>query len=96
MYIKINKSGDSAVVALCDEDLINKTLDDGVLQLNVTEHFYKGDKKPEEEIIKILKNAGNLNIVGEKSIKLALENNIIHKDSIIKIANIPHAQVVSI
>jgi len=95
MYIKINQSNDAVVVALCDEYLINKTFEEGQLQLKVTEIFYKGEKKSEEEIIKILKGSNNINIVGEESIRFALDNNLINKDSIIRIANIPHAQVVS-
>ena len=96
MYIKIHRSGDGFVVALCDEDLINKTFEDGDLQLKVTEIFYKGVEKSEEEVIEILKTARNINIVGEKSVKLALDNNIISKDNVIKIGKVLHAQVLTL
>ncbi len=93
MFVKIHKSNDRNIVAICDEDLIGKEISEGDLNLNITERFYKGEKLPEEEIIEIMKNSVNLNIVGKKSIKLALDNNIIEKDSIIEIKKIPHAQV---
>ena len=96
MYIKIHRSGDRFVVALCDEDLINKTFEDGDLQLKVTEIFYKGEEKSEEEVIEILKTARNINIVGEKSVKLALDNNLISKDNVIKIGKVLHAQVLTL
>ena len=93
MFVKIHKSVDRHIVAICDEDLIGKEISEGDLNLNITERFYKGDKLSKEKIIEIMKNSINLNIVGKNSIKLALDNNIIEKDSIIEIDKIPHAQV---
>ncbi len=93
MYLKIHKTQFSEIVCICDEDLIGKKFEDKDLQLDITERFYKGEKKTEDEIIKILKSATNINIVGEKSINTALKAGVISKENIIKIKNIPHAQV---
>lgn len=92
MYVKIHKTELSEVVCICDEDLVGKKFEDKDLQLDVTERFYKGEKKTEEEVIKILKEAGNVNIVGKESIKVAIKAGVIEKENIIKIKNIPHAQ----
>lgn len=92
MYLKFHHSGESVVVALCDKDLVGKKFEDKKLQLDITERFYKGEEKPEQEIIEILKEAANINIVGKKSIKLALKAGVIEKENIIKIKGIPHAQ----
>jgi len=43
-----------------------------------------------EEVIEILKRSSNMNLVGKETIKLALENDIIDKESIITIQGIPH------
>jgi uncharacterized protein len=96
MYVKIHKSQDSIVTAICDEDLIGKKFSDEEKQLEITERFYKGEITSEEETIKIMQAATNLNLVGKKTIDLALKNKIIDKDSIIKIKNIPHAQIFEI
>ena len=93
MYVKIHKSGDRHVVAVCDEDLIGKKFETKKLVLNVSERFYKGEKLSDEETYEIMKRALNLNIVGKKAIRLALKNDIIEEESVIKIKNIPHAQV---
>ena len=93
VYVNVHKYENNIIVTLCDKDLIKKTFTEGDLQLNITERFYKGEEKTEEEIIEILKEAVNLNIVGEKSIKFALDNNRVNEKNIIKIDNIPHAQV---
>lgn len=93
MYVKIHKSNDRHIVAICDENLIGKEISKGDLNLNITERFYKGEKFSKEETIEKMKNSLNLNIVGKNSIKLALDNHIIEKDSIITIDGVPHAQV---
>lgn len=92
MYVKIHKSCNNFVVAVCDEELIGKSFHKGKLCLNITERFYKGDEKSCEEIKEILKDAPNVNFVGEESIKLGISLGLIKKESIIKIQGVPHAQ----
>jgi len=96
MLIKIHKMKDREVISLCDEELIGKKFEEKDLQLEISERFYKGEKLPEEEIVKILKNVDNINIVGKKSVDLALKNKLISKKQIIKIKGIPHAQIISV
>jgi hypothetical protein len=93
MYVKIHISQNAKVVTICDECLIGKKFEEKDLQLNVSEKFYKGEKKSEKEVVEILKQEDNINIVGEKSINLALKSNIISKDCIKKIKNIPFANI---
>jgi len=84
-------------VAICDSELIGKTFEQGNLQLEVKESFFKGDEVSEEELREIINDMSvedaTFNIVGEKSVKLALEEGIIHKDCIKKIQGIPFALV---
>ena len=91
IYLKINKTEQNEVVAVCDADLIGKSFSEKNLKLDITEKFYKGKITSKEEIIKILKDAENINIVGKESIKLAVDAGIIEKNNIIKIKKIPHA-----
>lgn len=93
IYVKIHKGG-SEVVAICDEKLIEKKFSDGKFCLDIKKDFYKGELMGEEQVKSILRNATNLNIVGEESIKLALEEGIIDKDCIVKIKGVPHAQLI--
>ena len=92
IYVKIHNSG---IVAICDEELLGKELKQGKLRFNVNENFYKGEKKTEEEAKKIMKEANSLNIVGKRSVKIALKLGLINNDSIIVIGGVPHAQVIS-
>ena len=96
MYVKIHKDGSGKVLAICDENLIGKTLEDGNICINVSERFYKGEIKNDNEVIKLMKIAENINMIGKKCVKLALDNGIIQEEDIIMIKGIPHAQVLSL
>lgn len=89
--IKIHKADGRRIVSICDENLIGKIFADEPLQLDVSEFFYKGNRMSEEETLNVARNANSLNIVGEKSIKFALKNELIGKENIVKIKKIPHA-----
>ena len=91
MNIKIHKTKYSLIVALCDKKLIGKEIKEGALCIKLTERFYKGEDLPENRVIEILKDADSINIVGEKSIQLALKAGIIKKDDIKRIKDVPFA-----
>ena len=96
MYVKRHESKDRIVIAICDEDLIGKKFSEDDLVLDVSERFYKGDKKSEEEVEEILRNARNINMVGKGTVNFALKIGISNKDSIITIDGVPHAQIVEV
>ncbi len=82
------------VVAVCDSDLIGKTFDEGKCCLEVNERFYKGEEKNCDEVKKILKEADNANIVGEESVKAAMDAGVVSKEEVKKIKGIPYAVMV--
>lgn len=96
IYIKKNISQGSQVLAVCDKNLIGKTFKEKGLKLDVTERFYKGDLTDEKDVIKIIKNARNINIVGKNSVNIAIKEKLIKKENVIKIKNIPHAIIFEI
>ncbi|QQG39207.1 MAG: DUF424 family protein [Candidatus Woesearchaeota archaeon] len=91
MNIKIHKTKFSTTVALCDSNLIGKILKDKNPEIKLSERFYKGEDLSEEKVIAILKGANSTNIVGEKSIRIALKAGVIDKENIRKIKGVPFA-----
>lgn len=91
ILIKIHKSAGKEILAVADKEIIGKKFEEGELCLDVSERFYKGEEKTEEEIIKAMKNSQNTNIVGKKSIALGIKAGIITEDAIITIEGTPHA-----
>ena len=96
MFVNIIKSYRD-VVAICDKELLGKKFDEGKFQLDVKENFYKGEEKSEQEVEQIIRHMfqedATFNIVGKKSIALALKLQIISQESIKEINNIPYSLV---
>lgn len=93
MYIKIHKTPGGKVIAVCDEDILGKTLEDKEHHIKVSEHFYKGEIKDAAAIAPILETATNSNLMGKEAVALGLKLGIIAEENIIVIAGVPHAQV---
>lgn len=90
-----NREGQK-ILALCDKELLGQKFEEGNRQLDLTSSFYQGEEKSEEEIKELLKDAYIINLVGEESLKLMEKLNLIDKEHIIRIKNIPHAEIVLI
>ena len=82
------------ILAICDPELLGKKFTQDDFQLDLTGDFYNGEEKSEEELKELLKDAYIINAVGKKCIDYLLKNNLIEKEKIITIDNIPHAQCV--
>jgi uncharacterized protein len=92
MIIKIIKSQRN-IVAVCDSELIGKKFEEGKLQIDVKENFFRGEEVDEKKAIEIIQKMAEDDatyyIVGEKSIHAALEARVIDEDGIVKIQGIP-------
>ena len=93
LYCKIHKSDGNSVLAACDMELIGTRLEQGEISFEVSESFYKGEEVAGEELKKFLAECGNINLVGEKVVGVALEEGLINENNIIRINKIPHVQI---
>ena len=96
MHIKIHESY-RKVVAFCDSELIGKKFEEGKMQLDVRENFFKGEEISEEKAAAMLKSLALddaiFNIVGNRAVNIAQEVGIIEKDNIGKIQGVSFALV---
>ena len=94
MFMKIHRSRESPeVVAVCDRELINTTVSNGTISVTITEWFYGNAPVTEEEIREALRSAGNINLMGERTVSFAIGMGLITKEDCIMIGKIPHVQV---
>ena len=96
VYVKVHHHGNDVVVAICDADLLGKTFTDGPVKIEVSEKFYGGEKVKIEEAMEIAKKATIANFLGKNAVKYAIKSKLIHKDAVIEVASIPHAQLIKI
>lgn len=96
IYYKIHKSYRD-VVAICDTELINKVFEENKKTLELKENFFKDKKVDEKEIKEIMKKFSvedaTFNIVGERSIKCALELGMFSEQGVKKIQGVPFALI---
>lgn len=93
MYMKVHSSGGNVVVAICDRDILGKTLKEGNLTVTVNEGFFCGEIVDAKYVEKALKNATTANLFGEKCIQCAISCGVVNPESVIYINGVPHAQV---
>lgn len=81
---------------MCDEELLGKELIEGDAVIKISESFYKGNLVNEEEMIKIVSEAKNANIFGNKAVESLIKNNIIKKENTKMFGGQAHAQIYEI
>ena len=82
------------LVAACDEQLLGREFKEGKLRLKVRPDFYDGERVDEETYREIIGLAEIVNIVGERTVQIAIDAGIIDEDSVIRVDGVPHAQFV--
>ena len=93
MIVKEHSTQDKKLLlAICDSNLIGKKFEEKNKQLDLTSNFYKGEAKSDQETTNLMKKAYILNLVGEKSVNLALKLELISGDHVDSIKKIPYAQ----
>lgn len=96
MFVNVIKSCRD-VVAVCDSNLIGEKFEEGEMQLDVKESFYKGEDVSREKAIKIMKDMAKedatFNIVGEEAVDAAIEAEIISEEGVMKIEGISFALI---
>ena len=98
MYLKIHHNQSGKIIAVCDEDLIGKVLEDEnkYMDLDKFRNFYIGEKVSEEKVNEALKSFGSVNIVGKKSVKIAIDMKLVGKQDIMYINRVPYIQIYNI
>ena len=96
ILFKVHCSEGKEVLAVCDKELCSKTLKGTKTEFHVSEHFYKGNKISVAGLKKKLHEFDNINIVGNKAVAIAIEENVASEESIIEIAGIKHVQIFKI
>jgi hypothetical protein len=92
MIVKTHDTKNGVIVAVVDKDILGQKFEENKLQLDLSSGYYKGELKTPDEVGDLIRNAYGVNLVGEQSIKLAIEEGIIDETMVKKIAGIPYYQ----
>jgi hypothetical protein len=94
MYVKIHRAY-RTVVAVCDNDLIGNTFSEGIKEIKIHEHFFKGESLSKEQVIDVLKEMlkedATFNFVGKESVECGILAHAVSKEGVMHIQKIPVA-----
>jgi len=96
VYMKIHEVRGEKIVAICDSNLLGVKLVERNIVLHVNERFYGGQLVPLSHAMREAASATILNLVGEETVKAAIERGLIHPAAVLRVAGVPHAQAVKI
>ncbi len=96
VYLNVRKVGQNVVLAVCDCDLLGRTLKDGKIVFRIKEEFYKGRKATVDEAVGLINHSTIVNLVGKTCVDKAIAEGYVHPEAVIKIEGIPHAQIVKL
>jgi hypothetical protein len=94
--MNLRKIGNNVLLAICDAEILGKTLCEGKIVFNIKEDFYKGAKVGIEEALVMVANSTIVNMVGKNVVQKAIEKGYVHPEAVLHIEGVPHAQIVKL
>lgn len=91
--IKMHTHGSEVLVAACDADIVGRTYRSSGLRLHLSESFYKGETGDEDMLVNRLEMATIANLVGRRTLDIAIRHGFVDPQCIIEIGGVPHAQM---
>ena len=96
VYVNLKKVGRNVLLAVCDCELLGRTLREGKIVFHVKNEFYNGRKATVEEAMGMIDNSTIVNLVGKTCVEKAIANGYVHPEAVLKIEGVPHAQIVKL
>jgi hypothetical protein len=94
--MNLKKIGNNVLLAICDTEILGRTLCEGKIVFHVKEEFYKGAKVSIEEAVDMIENSTIVNMIGKNVVKKAMEKGYVHPEAVLNIEGVPHAQIVKV
>ena len=95
-YVNLKKVGGNVMLAICDSEILGKTLREGKIVFHVKEEFYNGGRVSVEEAMDMVANSTIVNMVGKCCVEKAIKRGYVHPQAVLNIEGVPHAQIVKL
>jgi len=96
VYLNIKKMGQNVLLAVCDCDLLGRTLREGKIVFHIKNEFYNGRKATVEEAVDLIGNSTIVNLVGKCCVEKAIAEGFVHPEAVLNIEGVPHAQIMKL
>ena len=91
--VKNYQQGIQRLLAACDEELLGTRHSEGKFRLDVASTFYDGMRVGEPELGHYLKSCTVANLVGKRTVDVAIALGLVDPGNILIVGGVPHAQV---
>jgi hypothetical protein len=95
-YVNLKKIGKNVLLAICDCEVLGRTLREGKIVFHVKDEFYNGGKVSVEEAVGMIENSTIVNLVGSNCVEKAIAKGYVHPEAVLRIEGVPHAQIVKL
>jgi len=95
-YVNLKKIGRNVLLAICDCEVLGRTLREGKVVFHVKDEFYNGGKVSVDEAVCMIENSTIVNMVGKNCVGKAIEKGYVHPEAVLRIEGVPHAQIVKL
>lgn len=91
--VKNYQQGIQRLLAACDEELVGTKHSEGKFRLDVAPGFYDGLRVGEAELGAYLGACTVANLVGTRTVAVAVRLGLVDPSNVLTVAGVPHAQV---
>jgi uncharacterized protein len=90
--VKSYQQGVQRLVAACDAELVGTSHREGKFKLDVPASFYDGLRVDAESLGAYLRGATVANLVGKRSVDVAVDLGLVDPANVLVVSGVPHAQ----
>lgn len=83
----------TVLVNICDEELVGRTVAAGKLKVTLSKEFYSGEVVDKGEALRLIRTCSIVNLAGERSVTLAVDNEIGAREAIREIDEVPFLMI---
>jgi hypothetical protein len=94
--MKLTHTQGEILLAAADSDLLNREFKSGKLRINVTDSFYGETMVNEDTFVSSLGLCTIANLVGKRTIAIAIREGLVDSENVLMIGEVPHAQVAKV
>ena len=96
VYVNLKQVGRNVLLAVCDCELLGRTLKEGKIVFHVKDEFYNGRRASVDEAMGMIGNSTIVNLVGKTCVEKAIAKGYVHPQAVLRIEGVPHAQIVKL
>lgn len=93
VMMKVHSAQGQNILAVCDLDLLGRTIIWGDVELLVSKGFYGGEEVDVEVMLRTAQHCSSINAIGMISTEALIEARLVSKEAIVYLDSVPHCQV---